>query len=426
MQPRTRWILYPYRSRKYYHPFRVTTIYSSGATGLPTDAFGKICYLCLTDTYLFLSDCPKSYIQKRRKVHPDFEFITQEGTGGPGPNEFNDPRGMCCEGDNIYICDRENHRIIIRAKTDLFYRGEFGTYGTGDNEFNRPNDICSDGTYFYIADAWNNRIKKVLVSDNSFVAKIGTGGAGDDQFYIPKGICYHENHIYITDTENERIVKRLASDLSFVAKIGSAGTGNDQFDHPVGICTGPSEYLYVSDTENNRIMKRKMSDLSYVAKIGSLGSGDDEFNWPHGIAYSDNYLYIADYNNHRFVKRKADDLSFVAAKGNYVEGIDATGTVWATIYTMRITEQQDFEGLQFTKIGTWLGAAKYRILCGDRKIYPEEYQGDIENGVYQTFNEPLVCGKHRLFRIQFRSTDDADQGSAQGMILNRLTKRKIE
>lgn len=426
MQPRNHWILYPYRSRRYYHPFRVTTTYSLGTTGLADDVFNKVCYLCIKDSYLFLGDCGENFIQKRLKAHPEFEFIAQEGTTGPGYNEFRDLRGMCCEGDNIYICDRENNRIVIRAITDLDYRDQFGTYGTGDDEFFRPNDICSDGTYFYIADAWNHRIKKILISDKSFVAKIGTQGAGDDQFDYPKGLCYYDGHIFIADTKNDRIVKRLVSDLSYVTKIGSEGTGNDQFANPVGICCNSSGYLYVSDTENNRIMKRDASDLSYVNKIGSLGDGDDQFNWPHGISYSDNYLYIGDYNNHRFVKRKADDLSFVAAKGNCVEGIDATGTTWATVYSLLIVETQDFEGLQLTKVGTWTGAAKYRILCGDRKIYPEKYQGDVENGVYQTFNEPLVCGKHRTFKIQVRSTDDADQGPDQGMILNRLTKRRIK
>jgi len=426
MQPRTRWILYPYRARKYYRQYRTTTTYSLGTTGQESDVFDKVTSLCISDGYLFVGDSADNFVQKRHKDHPDFEFITQEGETGEDNGQFRSPRGMCCEGDRIYICDRNNYRIIIRDITDLAYRDKFGTYGTGDNHFNYPSDICSDGTYLYICDTWNHRIKKHLLSDKSFVTEIGSLGSGNDQFNYPKGICYYDNHIFVVDTYNDRIHKRLASDLSYVSKIGTEGVGNDQFNTPIQICCSPTGKLYITDSVNHRIMKREASDLSYINKIGSEGSGDDQFDLPHGVSYSDGYIYIGDYNNHRFVKRDADDLSFVAKKGNYIEGAYATGTTWKTIYSLLITETVDFEGLQLTKLGTWAGAAKYRITCGGNKIYPEEYQGDVADGIYEAFNEPLICGRHRTFEVQFRSTDDADQGPDQKMELNRLTKRKMK
>jgi hypothetical protein len=90
-----------------------------------------------------------------------------------------------------------------------------------------------------------------------------------------------------------------------------------------------------------------------------------------------------------------------------------------------VTETIDFQGIQLTKVGTWAGTAKYRVLCGSRKIYPEEYEGDVEDGVYQILNEPLVCTKGYTLRVQFRSSDDGDQGPNQAMKLNKISKRRM-
>jgi hypothetical protein len=309
-----------------------------------------------------------------------------------------------------------------RTKEYLDYADKFGSQGNGDDQFYYPEDICSDGTHLYIADTWNHRIKKHLISDNSYVAKIGSNGSGDDQFDYPKGICYYDGHIFIMDRSNSRLIKRLASDLSFVSKIGSDGSGNDQFHHPEDICAGTDGYLYITDSENNRIVKRKASDLSYVAEIGTSGVGNDQFDYPHGICYSDTYIYIGDDNNHRFVKRKASDLSFVAEKGIATQGVGANGRTWKTIYSLKVTETIYFQGFRLTKDGTWAGTAKYRVMCGNTKIYPEEWEGTIDNGIYHTIYRPLFCAKNSTFRIQFRSTDENDQGPNQAMELDKLSK----
>jgi hypothetical protein len=399
----------------------VSKAYSIGTSGLSHDIFDKVCCFCVSGDDLFVTDCAANFVQKRDKGHPEFEFHIKVGTTGIGNDNFRSPRGMCCEGDYIYICDRNNSRIVKRTKTDLTYVAQFGGYGNGNDEFYYPEDICSDGTYFYIADTWNRRIKKHLVSDFSYIAEIGSDGSGDDQFNLPKGICYYDGYLFVADTYNDRIMKRLASDLSFVSKIGTEGSGDDQFDNVIQICCSPDGFLYIADSMNYRIVKRNASDLSYVSKIGSQGAGDDEFDYPHGIFYSDNYIYVGDYNNHRFVKRKAGDLSFVAERGENVAGIDATGETWKTIYSFKITETIGFSGFQLTKVGTWAGTAKYRILCGSRKIYPEEYEDDIDSGVYQIMKDDLKCAKNNTFRIQFRSTDDTDQGPDQKMMLEKVS-----
>jgi hypothetical protein len=308
-----------------------------------------------------------------------------------------------------------------RTQGNLAYAAKFGSEGNGNDQFHYPEDICSDGIHLYIADSWNHRIKKHLISDNSYVAKIGSLGTGDDEFHYPKGICYYDNHLFVIDRSNNRLVKRLASDLSYVAEIGTYGQGDDQFHYPECVCSSPDGYLYITDSENDRIVKRKANDLSYVSEIGTNGIGEDQFDFPHGIDYSDSYLYIGDDLNHRFIKRKASDLSYVSARSSSTQGIGADGVAWKTIYSEKIAKTRYFQGFRLTKYGTWAGTAKYRILCGNTKIYPAGCEGNIEDGVYHEMYHRLFCTKNSTFKIQFRSTNANDQSPSQAMILDKLS-----
>ena len=55
---------------------------------------------------------------------PPFEgvFVRQWGSEGSGEGEFNVPRGMCVSGEEVFVCDKLNHRTQVFSR-DVFAAG---------------------------------------------------------------------------------------------------------------------------------------------------------------------------------------------------------------------------------------------------------------------------------------------------------------
>ena len=88
-------------------------------------------------------------------------FITSWGSNGTGDGEFVDPDGIAIDtGDNIYIADRNNHRI---QKFDSAGNFSFlwGSNGSGNGQFSDPSGIEIDSVgQVYVVDRNNHRIQK--------------------------------------------------------------------------------------------------------------------------------------------------------------------------------------------------------------------------------------------------------------------------
>ncbi len=52
------------------------------------------------------------------------------GTNGSGPKELNNPRGIAVAGNQVFVCDRDNHRVQVLT-TELEPVKQIGSNGTG-------------------------------------------------------------------------------------------------------------------------------------------------------------------------------------------------------------------------------------------------------------------------------------------------------
>ena len=67
--------------------------------------------------------------------------------------QFKSPCGIVASGGNLYITDRDNHRIHKRdTSNSLAYVAKFGSSGSGDGEFNDPYGIDVDTDFIYVCD----------------------------------------------------------------------------------------------------------------------------------------------------------------------------------------------------------------------------------------------------------------------------------
>lgn len=267
---------------------------------------------------------------------------------------FNSINSACIDskGKNLYVCDRENHKIrrinietgitTTIAGAGITSGGTSGaTDGTGTSAFfSRPRDICIDvnDTYLYVSDTGNNIIRRVVIA-TSQVTTVATG------FNTPRGICIDaaNTSLYVADQGNHVIKKYNLSNQTtsnIVGILGSSGaadaTGtNALFTSPIGICIDSGDYnLYV--TGNGTI--RRINTINYVvttiagsnSALTYLDSTGTNARFPGVLGVcidSPNAnLYVTDHHAVRRVALASSVVTTIA--GTSASGsTDGTGTI---------------------------------------------------------------------------------------------------
>ena len=248
------------------------------------------------------------------------------------------------EEGNVYIAMRE-HNIISRIDTKgMMTRyagsGESGFSGDGGPaikaNFKTPAGLAFDPKgNLYIADRENHRVRIIDTSGNiSTFAGIGEAGfSGDNgpavkaRLNLPSGVAIdRKGNLYISDRSNDRIrVVDKKGVIRTYAGSGVAGFQGDagpalkaQLDKPFGIALDEAENLYIADRNNNRV--RKVSPEGIITTVA--GDGGFFFMGDNGPAYRASVaaptgvsvdkkgnLYIADRNNNRI--RLVDKLGMI-------------------------------------------------------------------------------------------------------------------
>jgi DNA-binding beta-propeller fold protein YncE len=141
------------------------------------------------------------------------KFIKQvgKGAGGPadkgtGPGEWVLPHKLALDAqDNMYIIDREGHRLQVYDK-NLNYLREIKVEGwyPWDIGISRKGD---DG-FAFIADHALERVHKLSLKDGKLVATWGKQGLGPGEFDWVHGIVVDsKGAVYAADTYGQRIQK---------------------------------------------------------------------------------------------------------------------------------------------------------------------------------------------------------------------------
>ena len=280
---------------------------------------------------------------------------SSNGTGTSA--SFSDPEGVTTDGTNLYVTDNHSIRkieISTGMVTTLAGSDDNGSEdGTGTSaSFFSPKGITCDGTNLYVVDSGNNKIRKIVISTGVVTTLAGTGSSGSSDnssgtsasFNNPCGITCDGTHLYVTDKGNHMIRKIVIDNgtVTTLAGTGSAGQTNHNtgtsasFDEPEGITIDSDGNLYVVDTDNQLIRKIVIDNGTVTThagdedKTGTLdGNGTSaEFNNPKGITSDGTYLYVSDSSNNTIRKitiASPQTVSTLSASFNNPYGIISDG-----------------------------------------------------------------------------------------------------
>ncbi|XP_070547832.1 myosin-2 heavy chain, non muscle-like [Ptychodera flava] len=157
----------------------------------------------------------KRYIGQKKKLdgrHGGHKWTLQilgSDESGTEPGQFNEPKGLAWHGDQLVICDTENHRIQILNKNKVVieiirFDGQF------KKKF-KPWDVAiSPDGHFFITDIGNNQI--IICDQNKKIIQIIPQSADIEV----RSITVMAAFIFVTDSKGKSLIKYNIKDGKLV------------------------------------------------------------------------------------------------------------------------------------------------------------------------------------------------------------------
>ena len=274
-------------------------------------------------------------------------YLTQWGTFGTGPGQFETPVGVTVDNaGNVYVVETDGNRIQ-KFTSSGGYITQWGSYGSGNGNFNWASGLAVDASAnVYVADTQNSRIQK-FTSNGGYITQWGSLGAGNGQLYNPTSVAVDaSSNVYVADFYNNRVqvftsngtylsqfptsgvrpvdrhpdgvavdaagniyvtlsstapgfIQKFTSSGALLLQWGTLGTGDGQFSAATRAAVDAADNVYVVDWGNCRIQVFTGGGV-YLTQWGTVGTGPGQFLNPIGVAVNRNGdVYVADTNNER-------------------------------------------------------------------------------------------------------------------------------
>ncbi|MDP3278770.1 MAG: hypothetical protein Q8Q09_26500 [Deltaproteobacteria bacterium] len=292
------------------------------------------------------------------------------GTFVADPDGLNYPMGVTVEGDNLWIADTENNRVVRIS-----------------DRLTRPRAV-----------QWLGQSNGSTVG-NFNVGAAGTYGVGTFYGYsptatgviTPRAVALTSDKIYVTEAAVHRVhvfSRMNGSSLGVLGQRGateqvanSGGIGAQSLSNPLGVAADSSR-LWIADSQNARVVAHPLGaalglDSRAQAVLGQQSFVQNGFNesssargavvrGPRGIWQDDRDVLVADSDNHRVLRFAAPWTDRSVAIGVYGQpndslaianrgGVPSAGSlnnprgVFATESTVYVADTQNHRVLMFRR-----------------------------------------------------------------------------
>ncbi|CAF0833474.1 unnamed protein product [Adineta steineri] len=170
----------------------------------------------------------------------------------------------------------------------------------------------------YICDTNNHRVILWFNTNSSFDVVAGGNGWGTDSEHLqsPEGIFVDDDqNIYITDTRNHRIQLWKKGTSQGITVAGSslslAGPGLGELRSPTAVIVDSRGTMFIADAGNHRILQwfkdETQASSILVGSTGTLGLNPNQLNKPTSLKFdTEGNLLVVDSENNRVQKYLVD------------------------------------------------------------------------------------------------------------------------
>jgi DNA-binding beta-propeller fold protein YncE len=172
-----------------------------------------------------------------------------------GPESFGRPTGLAvsADGNEIYVADAANHRIVVLDPQGNVLR-RLGERGSDEGRFNFPAHLAvTPGGAIAVSDAMNFRVQ-LIRPDGAFVRSVGSLGDAPGRFSTPKGVAADSAGRLIVVEGRYDALQFFSPESALLLNIGGPGGGPGEFWLPAGLCIDREQgLLFVADGYNSRV-----------------------------------------------------------------------------------------------------------------------------------------------------------------------------
>jgi len=197
---------------------------------------------------------PDTHYHRVLVYAPDGKLLHQFGSRGTGPGQFIYPTDVAFGPDGrVFVSEYGDHDRVQVFDMAGNYRYEFGAFGEGDGQFSRPQSMVVRGNEIYITDACNHRLV-VFTLDGKFLRNIGGVGSEPGQFRFPYGLDIDAaGNLIVCEFGNNRVQKIDPKTGRGLAVWGAPGRDLGQLAYPWGVAVDKRDRVVTVDAGNNRL-----------------------------------------------------------------------------------------------------------------------------------------------------------------------------
>ena len=189
------------------------------------------------------------------KYNKEGHFVKKIGKEGRHFCEFSNPRGVRVSSSNeVWICDRDNHRLQIFNSDLGFLRSiDLRRIDLRLEHVPKPNDITFDKAgNFFVADFANHCIL-CFSQTGDYLFSFAGNSLSNQMLHGPECIAIDQaGFLYVTESGNHRIsIFTLTGEL--VNTFGNLGRNEGELKFPMGIVVDENGSVFVCELLNNRI-----------------------------------------------------------------------------------------------------------------------------------------------------------------------------
>ena len=204
----------------------------------------------------------------------------------------------------LFITDSGNDKLY-KYDTLGTYVTETGGYGWKEAAFDNPADVFATPLNIYVADKNNHRIER-FDKDLNYISQLYTRDSDkpDQQFGYPLGCATStQGDLFILDSENKRILK---FDLfgNFIQNFGGIDAGNFTLSNPTHLAISASEKTFVTDVKDIIVFDNYGNGLSRLET--GLDLKGMRINFALLTVNTDSEIYYANLNAPEFELQKVN------------------------------------------------------------------------------------------------------------------------